>query len=172
MIRRDGGSAGEVSLIVTPIEIPGGAKAHDDYDPTPVTVTFLPGNMNRIVTIPVVADSLLEGDEPLQLSLTLAAGAPPGAHLGGQTSATLTILDSTPTLPHVKLGVLSPGPSGDFEFSLTGTPGRRCIVQHSPNLVDWVDSSLHVLTDTPLVIIGAQIQGTTQRFYRAVLLPQ
>jgi hypothetical protein len=171
MIRRDGGSAGEVALIVTVTTLPGGATAQADFDPTPVTVTFLPGNMNRIVTIPMVADSLVEGDEPLQLNLIWATGAPPGAGLGVQTSAILTILDSTATLPYVKLGILSAGPGGEFKFSLTGTPGQGCTVQHSTNLVDWVDQSTHVLGATPLVISGAQMQSTTQRFYRAVMSP-
>ncbi|MBI5383402.1 MAG: immunoglobulin domain-containing protein [Verrucomicrobia bacterium] len=170
-IRRDNGSAGVVSLIVTPTELPGGATAQSDFDPTPVAVTFLPGNMNRIVTIPLVADAPVEGDEPLQLSLALAPGAPAGAELGSRTSATLTILDSTTTAPRVALGVLLPGPSGEFKFSLIGTPGRRCLVQLSPNLVDWVDLSQHVLSETPLVITGAPMQSTAQRFYRAVLLP-
>jgi hypothetical protein len=171
VVTRDGGSAGEVSVIVTPIEIPGGAKAHEDYDPTPVTVTFLPGNMNRIVTIPVVADSLIEGDEPLQLALSLAAGAPVGASLGVRTSATLIIQDSTTTSPYVKLGILPAGPAGEFRFSVTGTAGRSCTVQHSTNLVDWMDQSTHVLGETPLVILGAQMQSTAQRFYRAVMSP-
>ena len=169
MIRRDGGSAGEVSLVVTPAEVPGGAKAHEDFDPTPVTVTFLPGNMNRIVTIPVVADSLLEGDEPLQLSLALVAGAPPGAGLGVQTTAILTILDSTTALPFVKLGIVPAGPGGEFKFSLTGTPGQGCTVQYSTNLVDWADLSVHLLSESPVVITGAQMQSTTQQFYRAVI---
>ena len=172
IVTRDGGSAGEVSVIVTPIEIPGGAKAHEDYDPTPVTVTFLPGNMNRIVTIPLVPDSLIEGDEPLQLTLSLAAGAPAGASLGVRTAATLIIQDSTATSPYVNLGVLSAGPAGEFRFSLTGTPGRSCTVQQSTNLVDWVDQSTHVLGETPLVISGAQMQSTARRFYRAIMPPQ
>jgi uncharacterized protein (UPF0147 family) len=171
MIRRDGGSAGVVSLVVTPTEIAGGAKAHDDFDPTPITVTFLPGNMNRLMSVPVVADAVLEGDEPLQLSLTLAAGAPPGANLGAQTTAMLTILDIAVILPAIRLNILSPGPGGEFKFSVSSTPGRTCKVQHSTNLVDWVELSQHTLTPTPAVITGAQIQSTAQRFYRAVLLP-
>jgi len=170
-IRRDGGSVGVVSLIVTPTEIPGGATAPADYDPAPVTVTFLPGNMNRLVNIPVLADGLLETDEALRLNLALAAGAPPGAALGVQTTATLTILDSPVSTPHIRLAVLSPGPGGEFTFNLTGPPGRTCKVQHSTNLVDWVDAGQHTLTPTPVVITGAQMQSTSQRFYRAVLLP-
>jgi hypothetical protein len=171
IVTRDGGSAGEVSVIVTPIEIPGGAKAHEDYDPTPVTVTFLPGNMNRIVTIPLLPDSLIEGDEPLQLALSLAAGAPAGASLGVRASATLIIQGSTTTSPYVKLGILSAGPAGEFRFSVAGTAGRSCTVQYSTNLVDWVDQSTHVLGETPLVISGAQMQSTAQRFYRAIMSP-
>jgi hypothetical protein len=127
--------------------------------------------MNRIVTIPVVADSLIEGDEPLQLALSLAAGAPVGASLGVRTSATLIIQDSTTTSPYVKLGILPAGPAGEFRFSVTGTAGRSCTVQHSTNLVDWMDQSTHVLGETPLVILGAQMQSTAQRFYRAVMSP-
>jgi outer membrane protein assembly factor BamB/alpha-tubulin suppressor-like RCC1 family protein len=170
-IRRDGGSGGEVSLLVTPIDIPGGAKPYEDYDPTPVTVRFLAGNMNRIVTIPVMADSLIEGDEPLQLALSLAAGGPAGASLGVRTSATLIIQDTTAVTPSVKLGILSAGPAGEFRFSVTGTAGRSCTVQHSTNLLDWVDQSTHVLGETPLVISEAQMQSTAQRFYRVVMSP-
>ncbi|HEY9172364.1 MAG TPA: PQQ-binding-like beta-propeller repeat protein [Verrucomicrobiae bacterium] len=170
-IRRDQGSAGVVSLIVTPAELPGGATAGSDFDPTPVVVTFLPGNMNRIVTIPVVADALAEGDEPLLLSLALAPGAPSGASVGAQSSTVLTLLDVASAPPWVRLGVLPRGAGGEFKFSLAGTPGRTCVVQTSSNLLAWVNASTNLLTETPLVFTGPPAQNEARRFYRAVLLP-
>jgi hypothetical protein len=159
MIRRDGGSAGVVSLVVTPTEIPGGAQAQDDFNSTAITVAFVPENMNRLVNIPVVADGLVEGDEPLRLDLSLSHGAPPGADLGAQTTATLTILDSTIILPAIRLSLLSPGGFGPQNFVASGrllpyrinfenttnatAPAQQVVVIDplSPNL-DWTTFEL------------------------------
>ena len=55
------------------------------------TVTFAPGEVLKTITIPVVDDTLVEGDETVNLSLSNATG---GATLGVTSAATLTITDN------------------------------------------------------------------------------
>ena len=68
----------------------GTAIAGSDYNSSPLTVTFAPGETSKTVTIPIVNDSQLEADETINLSLSNPQG---GATLGTQTTAVLTILN-------------------------------------------------------------------------------
>ncbi len=89
-VTRGGGTQGAVTVQVIPVD--GTATAPDDYDNTPITVSFADGdNQAKIVTIPIVDDELLEGDETVNLSLFNPTG---GASLGNEKTATLTILDT------------------------------------------------------------------------------
>ena len=102
-VTRTGGNDGVVSATVTPTN--GTATAPDDYNNTPITVTFANGDAAaKTITIPVVADALVEPNETVNLTLASPVG---GATIGQQSSATLTIIDRTvvPVLPQP--GVLS-----------------------------------------------------------------
>jgi hypothetical protein len=92
MITRSGGNAGAVTVIVAPAEIPGGAVAGRDFVATPIEVTFTDGNMNRLVSIPILNDALLEVNEAFSLGLSLETGAPVGAAIGSTPKAVVTIL--------------------------------------------------------------------------------
>ena len=71
----------------------GTATAPDDYGAASGTLTW-PANdtASRTFTIPIVADSLVEADETVLLTLTAATGA---AVLTGRSAATLTIKETT-----------------------------------------------------------------------------
>lgn len=88
-VTRTGGSDGAVSVSVTSAD--GTATAPEDYDNTPILVSFASGETNQTVNIPIVDDSLLEGNETVNLSLSNPTG---GATLGSQNTATLTIVDN------------------------------------------------------------------------------
>jgi lysophospholipase L1-like esterase len=86
---RTGGSAGAVSVDLALTD--GSAVAPGDYDDTLQTITFADGETSRVVTIPIVDDGDVEGDETVNLALTNPTG---GATLDTLSSATLTILDN------------------------------------------------------------------------------
>ncbi|MEB3357320.1 MAG: Calx-beta domain-containing protein [Synechococcales bacterium] len=88
LLTRSGGSTGSVSVTVTPGN--GTAIAPADYISGPIVVTFLNGQTEKVVSIPVVNDTAAEVNETVNLQLSAPTG---GASLGGQTAATLTIID-------------------------------------------------------------------------------
>jgi hypothetical protein len=104
LVTRSGGSAGEVTVIVTPFEIPGGAVAGRDFVATPIELTFTDGNLNRVVSIPILQDSLLQASETFGISLSLQAGAPARSGIGSVSGADVTILPPPPVPAAVQWG--------------------------------------------------------------------
>ncbi|MFN5515704.1 MAG: ELWxxDGT repeat protein [Cyanobacteriota bacterium] len=87
LIRSDGND-GEVSVKVTPST--GTASSPADFDNSAIVVNFADGETTKTVTISIVNDTLIEGDETLNLILSNPTG---GTTLGAQTTAVLTIID-------------------------------------------------------------------------------
>ena len=96
ILRTDSGT-GRVAVSYSTAD--GSANAAGRYQPTSGTVIFESGDTTpKIVNIPIINDSLLNGNATVQLSLTSTAG---GAPVPGGT-ATLTIVDdeaAAATLP-------------------------------------------------------------------------
>jgi Calx-beta domain len=91
---RNGSSAGAVSANVNLTN--GTAIAPGDYTGTPIPVNFADGDSTpKVVTIPIIDDTLVEGNETVNLSL---AGPTGNATIGTQSTATLNILDNDSTL--------------------------------------------------------------------------
>lgn len=127
-----------VSVMLAPV---GGTAsgAGVDYFLDPVRVDFLPGEVSRTVTVPIVDDALMEGDETVEIVLS----APENALLGSATTHTLTILDDD--LPDVAVAVRPwpdpPEKGGVAEFTVTARNKGRAdatsvalAVELSPNL--------------------------------------
>ncbi|HEY0101655.1 MAG TPA: PQQ-dependent sugar dehydrogenase [Pyrinomonadaceae bacterium] len=72
----------------------GTAYARCDYATTVDTVTFAPGEESKQISIPLVDDAHVEGNETVRLRLSDATGL---AALGAQSTATLTISDNDTT---------------------------------------------------------------------------
>ncbi|MEO6740615.1 MAG: Calx-beta domain-containing protein [Chthoniobacteraceae bacterium] len=88
-VTRTGGSNGIVSVNFSTSD--GTANAGSDYTATSGTLTWLDGEIGaKTFSIPIVNDSLVEGAETVNLSLTNVTG---GAILSGSISATLSIYD-------------------------------------------------------------------------------
>lgn len=68
----------------------GAAYARCDYATTLDTLTFAAGEAQRVLSIPLIDDAHVEGNETVQLALR----NPTGATLGTQSTATLTINDN------------------------------------------------------------------------------
>ncbi|WP_256872037.1 Calx-beta domain-containing protein [Nostoc sp. TCL26-01] len=88
-ITRTGGASGAVSVTLTPSN--GSAIAPADYTNTAITVDFANGETSKTVTIPITNDTLVEGNETINLTLTNPTG---GAILGSQQNANLVIIDN------------------------------------------------------------------------------
>jgi hypothetical protein len=77
----------------------GTATAGSDYTTTSSTCTFVPGDTNEAFTVPIISDSIYEGDEYFNITLS----NPSGAALGTPSSAQVTITDDDPELEFIFL---------------------------------------------------------------------
>ena len=100
-ITRTGGSAGAVG--VTFATSNGTANAGSDYTAVTQTITFVNGDTaNKTVSIPIIDDTIFEGNETVNLALSNPTG---GATLGSPSTAVLTIVDN------------ETAPAGTLQFS-------------------------------------------------------
>nr|NCQ71945.1 hypothetical protein [Microcystis aeruginosa W13-16] len=113
-VNRTAGTDGIVSVTLTPTA--GTATAGTDYNSSPITITFNPGEASKTVNIPIIDDNIYEGNETLNLTLSSPTG---GATLGTQTTATLTIVDND--LPTVSLAVSPASVTEDGTINLVYT---------------------------------------------------
>lgn len=118
-VNRTGGTKGAVSVSFTTSD--GTAVGGADYTPVTSTVVFPDGDDSpRRVLVPILQDTLGEGNETVNLALSQPGGC---AALGTPTSATLTIVDDDP-LPQQPSG-LDPTFSGDGKATLEAFGGDR-----------------------------------------------
>ncbi|MGL4622287.1 MAG: Calx-beta domain-containing protein, partial [Chroococcidiopsis sp.] len=87
-VTRTGRTNGAVSVTVIPTD--GTATSPADYNNTPIVVSFADGETTQTVAIPIVNDMRVESAETIGLALSNPTG---GATIGGQNTATLTIID-------------------------------------------------------------------------------
>jgi Calx-beta domain/CARDB/FG-GAP-like repeat len=71
------------------------ASAGQDYTGTPIQVDFAPGETVKTITVPIVNDTLAEGDETINLQLSNSTN---GAALSTTSQAALTIVDDETNL--------------------------------------------------------------------------
>ncbi|MBP0006374.1 MAG: hypothetical protein J7642_22090 [Cyanobacteria bacterium SBC] len=89
-VTRTNGSSGDVSVTIDLSDIT--ATSPDDYDNTSIEVSFTDGDTTeKVISIPIVDDALVEGNETLQLTFINPTGS---ALLGSQNTATVTIVDN------------------------------------------------------------------------------
>ncbi|MDX1978093.1 MAG: Calx-beta domain-containing protein [Pseudanabaenaceae cyanobacterium bins.68] len=114
---RTGSSTGTASVLVTPTNgtATGGTSplaTPSDFDNSPITVTFAPGETSKTITIPILNDAIAEPNETVNLSLTAITS---GITIGSPSTATLTIVDNDA----IAAGSLSFS-SGNFRISEDG----------------------------------------------------
>ncbi|MBK7001379.1 MAG: hypothetical protein IPH35_15810 [Rhodoferax sp.] len=93
----------------------GTAKIEDsDYRSVSGTIGFAPGETSKTISVPILGDTSVEGDE----TFTLALSNPSGAKLGSFTSATATILnDDTLVTISPPSNTITEGDSGSQNLS-------------------------------------------------------
>jgi hypothetical protein len=92
-VKRTGGMA---SAVTVHYELSNGTATEDDYSgPASIDLTFTANEVQRMIPVPLTHDTLVEGDETVNITLSNPGG---GATLGSPASAVLTILDASPKL--------------------------------------------------------------------------
>ena len=141
-ITRTGGSAGAVG--VTFATSNGTATAASDYTAVSQTVSFASGDTaNKTVSIPITDDTVVEGNETVNLALTNPTG---GATLGSPSTAVLTITDNDTAGTSLSVSPTNIVPGGTVTATWNGivtpsptdwiglyTPGAAI-----PSYIDWI----------------------------------
>ncbi|MFB2969753.1 beta strand repeat-containing protein [Aerosakkonema sp. BLCC-F183] len=172
-LNRTGGSAGAVSATVNLADgtaIGGAAPlaSPEDYDNSSIVVNWADGDTApKIVTIPILDDTLVELDETVNLSLSNPTG---GATIGTQNTATLTILDNDVKLdkPVVFVAALDPvagepGRSegnGAFQFARTGGDLSQALpIRYTITGTATAGSDYTPLTGTVTIAAGQSVSA-------------
>ena len=121
VVNRVGGSDGAVSALLSTSN--GTATTPADYTATSVTVAFAAGDTApKTVSIPVANDTLVEGNETLNVTLSSPTG---GATLGTPASAVVSIIDDDVVAPLPTLSIAgvtqAEGNAGTSAFAFTVT---------------------------------------------------
>jgi hypothetical protein len=127
-LTRTGGSTGAVSVTVATSN--GTATAGADYTAVSTVVNFAAGATSATATVPILGDSVFEGNETVNLTLSAPTG---GATLGTQTTAVLTITDDPAPTFSINDVTVTEGNAGTvsavFTVTLSGATALPATVQ-------------------------------------------
>ncbi|MBT3002375.1 MAG: hypothetical protein KME61_17430 [Candidatus Thiodiazotropha sp. (ex Ctena orbiculata)] len=169
-VNRSGGSAGDITVDYATSD--GTALAGEDYQQASGTLTFLDGETSQSFTVTILDDTVFEGDETLDLTLSNATG---GASLGAQSAAGLTIIeddpadadgdgftinvdcnDADPTVFPGAMEIKHDGIDQDCNgYDLTLEITRARYISSSDKLIVWTTSGLADAADLRLIIYRA-----------------
>ena len=116
-VSRVAGSFGNVSVRYATSN--GTATAGQDYAAVSGTLTFTAGQMLNTFTVPILDDSVFEGDETVNLALSNPTN---GAVLGNPSTALLTIRENDPAPLQVTVTRTNAGFTADFNLPFDPAP--------------------------------------------------
>ena len=125
-VTRTGGSFGDISVDYATAD--GSANAASDYSAVNGTLIFADGDTsNKTFIIPIIDDTIFEGNEAFTVSLSVATG---GATLGTNHNANIMIIENDPVPPagSVQFELASYSvdeniPGGEIAITVTRTDG-------------------------------------------------
>lgn len=154
------------------------ATAGADYVPQNVTLEFAAGETTKSVSLPILPDTLVEGDETVRLVLSNPTG---GVAIGSQGTAILTIVDDdllptfyTLTMLPSPAGTVSPG-SGRYPTNsiqvLAATPARGFeFVRWEGTLISPENPLFLTLTQDVVLTARFRVRGVLEGFESGDLL--
>lgn len=145
-VTRTGGTAGTVT--VDYLTVDGTATGGTDYTNLTSTLTFTNGQTSKVITMPLINDSSVEGDETFSLVLTNAAG---GAVLGTYTNLTVTIRDNDSVFNFATNAITASEAAGNITLSVVrtgGVAGAATVHYSATNGTATVGNDFKALTGT------------------------
>jgi len=141
----------------------GTATAGVDYVAQAGALLFGPGETNKIFTVPILPDALVEGNETVNLALGNPIG---GVILGTNQTATLTITDDTNSVP-LRFTSISPVSGDQLLLTLSGQAGRAYVLQATTNVSNWISIKTNTATNSVFDFFDTGVTIFQRRFYRA-----
>jgi hypothetical protein len=150
---RTNGNVGEVSVSLEFEDVTaiGGVQPFSssvDYDRTPITVTFVDGEISKVINIPINNDTLIETNETINLQLTNPTG---GATLGNLDTSVLTILDRSIQINFSNTSFTA-NENGTAEITLLRSGKLDEAVSATLNLTSGTATAGTDFTATPIVV--------------------
>jgi hypothetical protein len=148
------------------------ATAGQHYAETKGTLAFAPGESVKTVTVPILYREQAEPNKSFWLTLSNPSA---GVVRGTNSTATITILDTTGTAPHQFDG-LTLRPDGSAQLTLGGSVHKRFVpyfdlypIEVSTDLVHWEPLITLMRTNSSTNVLAFSDPGTAQSdrpFYR------
>ncbi len=149
-VTRTGGT-GAASVEIT--TVPGSASDRSDYSAIERTIRFAAGETTRTVTLSVIDDLRVEGDE----TLTVTLGSAVNTTVGGSSSAIVTITDNDNATPA----------AGATLFGITEVGGTTNLVRFSSATPGTIDATVPITGLLPIGerILGIDVRPATRQLY-------
>lgn len=152
-VQRSGNSASAASVDFSTRD--GTAIAGQDYRATSGTLTFAAGQTSQTLTVPILNDIVVEGDEIFSVTLS----NPMGGTLGNSIT-NITIIDNDLALGNLNRTTAVSGLTQPT--TLDWTPDSRyLLVAQKDGIVQVIENG--VLQSTPLVDLSSQVNDTRDR---------
>ena len=163
IVTRTGGAASGVSVRFETQD--GTATAGEDYTAVSSTINFAVNEVSKTVLIPLLNDSLAEGNETVNLSLSEPTG---GATLGPRSTSELTIIDNdVGGSVQFSLAAYSRSETGGLAtITVTRTGGSASGVT-----VDFDTMDLTATADLDYTAVSATLVFASNQVSQTVLIP-
>jgi glucose/arabinose dehydrogenase len=135
----------------------GTAIAGSDYAASTGTISFAAGQTSQTIAIPIIDDAAVENSETFSVTLSNPTG---GASLGGQTTASITILDNDLALGNLTRQTAVSGLNQPIAIDWT-PDGQYMLVAQKNGVVRVVDNG--TLRSTSLIDLSSQVNDTRDR---------
>ena len=154
-VTRTGGTGAASVEIAT---VPGTASERTDYTTIERTLRFAAGETSKTVTLSVIDDLRVEGDETLTVTLSGAVNTTVGDNtVGNPSSAVVTITDNDNSIPA----------AGATLFGITEVGDTTNLVRFSSATPGTIDSTVPITGLLPIGerILGIDVRPATRQLY-------